>query len=142
MNTPVEISSLTEFIDLIEQISEPGISYLYRGQENAVWKITSSAYRRLLIGQPEAEPGFLADLFAGYLNQIVDEIQLRYPSTYKDLFPLECMAHLQHNKVATGLIDFTKRCGVKARCFSFGMKHRQKSLTFSFDCGILWTSFG
>ena len=33
--------------------------------------------------------------------------KLRYPSTYKDLFPLECMAHLQHNKVATGLIDFT-----------------------------------
>ena len=42
-----------------------------------------------------------------YLLQIVNEIQLKYPSTYRDLHPLECMAHLQHNKVATGLIDFT-----------------------------------
>ena len=42
-----------------------------------------------------------------YLVQIVNEIQLKYPSTYRDLHPLECMAHLQHNKVATGLIDFT-----------------------------------
>ena len=107
MNTSVEISNLPAYINVIEQITDPGVSYLYRGQENAEWRVTSSAYRRLLIGQSHAEPGFLADLFAGYLKQIVDEIQLRYPSTYKDLSPLECMAHLQHNKVATGLIDFT-----------------------------------
>ena len=41
-----------------------------------------------------------------YLVQIVDEIQIKYPSTYRGLPPLECMAHLQHNRVATGLIDF------------------------------------
>ena len=42
-----------------------------------------------------------------YLLQVVDEIQLKYPSTYRGMSALECMAHLQHNKVATGLIDFT-----------------------------------
>ena len=107
MNTPIEISSLAEYTNRIDEITDSGASYLYRGQENAAWRITSSAYRRLLVGRPDVEPGFLADLFVGYLRQIIDEIQLRYPSTYKDLSPLECMAHLQHNKVATGLIDFT-----------------------------------
>ena len=49
----------------------------------------------------------LRRLCQNYLLEIIDEIKLRYPSTYKDLSPLECMAHLQHNHVATGLIDFT-----------------------------------
>ena len=42
-----------------------------------------------------------------YIFQIVDEVQFRYPSIYRNLSPLECLAHLQHNGVATGLIDFT-----------------------------------
>lgn len=129
MNTPTEISSLTEYINLIDQLTNPGASYLYRGQENAEWQVNSSAYRRLLKmqtsvetssleiqtdadtdsfpKQADAETGLLADLFTCYLKQIVDEVQLKYPSTYRNLTPLECMAHLQHNKVATGLIDFT-----------------------------------
>ena len=118
MNTPTEISSLSEYINLIDQLTNPGASYLYRGQENAEWQVNSSAYRRLLKMQTSAETtslemqtdadtGLLADLFTCYLKQIVDEVQLKYPSTYRNLTPLECMAHLQHNKVATGLIDFT-----------------------------------
>ncbi|RKU13025.1 hypothetical protein C6501_09875 [Candidatus Poribacteria bacterium] len=128
MNTPIEISSLTEYIELIDKLTDLGTSYLFRGQENAAWQVNSSAYRRLKIQtdvdigsleiqtdidmgsleiQTDAETGLLGDLFTGYLKQIIDEIQLRYPSTYKELSPLECMAHLQHNKVATGLIDFT-----------------------------------
>ena len=118
MNTPTEISSLPEYINLIDQLTNPGASYLYRGQENAEWRVNSSAYRRLLKMQTSAETtslemqtdadiGLLADLFTGYLKQVVDEVQLKYPSTYRNLTPLECMAHLQHNKVATGLIDFT-----------------------------------
>ena len=47
-------------------------------------------------------------LFRGYIHQIIDEVQLRYPNTYSEsMTPLECMAHLQHHRVATGLIDFT-----------------------------------
>ena len=129
MNTPIEISSLADYINQIDEIIHSEKNYLYRGQENEVWRVTSSAYRRLLIGQidaetglsethvdietglseiqVDAETGFLSDLFVGYLKQIVDEVQLKYPSTYRELSALECMAHLQHNKVATGLIDFT-----------------------------------
>ncbi len=47
MNTVIEISSLPQYIDEIEQITDSGVSYLYRGQENADWQVTSSAYRRL-----------------------------------------------------------------------------------------------
>ena len=117
MNTPLEISNLADYINQIDNITHPEKSYLYRGQENEAWRVTSSAYRRLtaqadpdpavLEGHIDTESGFLADLFVGYLKQIVDEIQLRYPSTYQNLSSLECMSHLQHNKVAPGLIDFT-----------------------------------
>lgn len=106
MNTSIEISSLADYINLIDEITDPDINYLYRGQENEAWHVTSSAYRRLA-SQVDADPDLLDDLFVGYVKQIVDEVQLKYPSTYRDLFSLECMAHLQHNKVSTGLIDFT-----------------------------------
>ena len=106
MNTPIEISSLADYISQIDKITRSETRYLYRGQENEAWRVTSSAYRRLE-KQVDADPNLLDDLFVGYVKQIVDEVQLQYPSTYRDLFPLECMAHLQHNKVSTGLIDFT-----------------------------------
>lgn len=117
MNTVIEISSLSQYLDQIEQTTDSDVSCLYRGQENVEWQVTSSAYRRLkkqiefgnhpIEFQPNPETNLSSDLFVGYLKQIIDEIQLRYPSTYKNLSSLECMAHLQHNKVATGLIDFT-----------------------------------
>lgn len=110
MNGKIEISSLADYINQIGKITTAKKSYLYRGQENEDWQVNSSAYRRL-----ERQHGDSSDvssdvlhrLWRAYLEQIIDEIKLRYPSTYRTLHPLECMAHLQHNKVATGLIDFT-----------------------------------
>ncbi len=113
MNTPIEITSLADYINHIESITDPDKSYLYRGQENKTWRITSSAYRRLLRSSEELGreddllPYPLRNLYQSYLLEIINEIKLRYPSTYRDLSPLECMAHLQHNRVATGLIDFS-----------------------------------
>ena len=113
MNTPVEISSLADYINQIDAIIDSKKSYLYRGQGNETWRITSSAYRRLVsssenLGREDnLLPYPLRDLYQNYLLEIIDEIKLRYPSTYRDLSALECMAHLQHNRVATGLIDFT-----------------------------------
>ena len=123
MNEPIEISNLADYINEINTITDSEKSYLYRGQENQEWQVNSSAYRRLEIsvspserasvsGQASvAEYNRLSDVLRSphrdYLLQIVNEIQLKYPSTYRDLHPLECMAHLQHNRVATGLIDFT-----------------------------------
>ena len=113
MNTSIEISNLTEYINQIDEITHPEKSYLYRGQEDEAWRVTSSAYRRLVSSsedlgrEVDLQPYSLRHLYQNYLLKIIDEIQLRYPSTYRDLSPLECMAHLQHNRVATGLIDFT-----------------------------------
>ena len=117
MSEPIEIANLTDYINQINTITDPDKGYLYRGQRNEEWQVNSSAYRRLKDKaapseqESEREYNRFSDLLPshhrGYLLQILDEIQLKYPSTYRDLHPLECMAHLQHNKVATGLIDFT-----------------------------------
>ena len=113
MNTPIEISNLIEYINQIDEITDSEKSYLYRGQEDETWRVTSSAYRRLVSSsedlgrEVDLQPYSLRYLYQIYLLEIIDEIKLRYPSTYRDLSPLECMAHLQHNRVATGLIDFT-----------------------------------
>ena len=108
MNTLIKVTDLTDYIDHTDEITEQGISYIYRGQENEDWIVRSSGYRRVIEDQQsDADPDFLADMFVRYLIQIISEIQLKYPVTYRHFTQLECMAHLQHNKVATGLIDFT-----------------------------------
>lgn len=117
MTEETKISDLADYINQINTITDSKKSYLYRGQENEEWQVNSSAYRRLKDKaapseqESEREYNRFSDLLPshhrGYLLQIIDEIQLKYPSTYRGLHPLECMAHLQHNKVATGLIDFT-----------------------------------
>lgn len=106
MNSPIEISDLETYVTYIDGTATSGKSHLYRGQENQEWRVTCSAVRRLQIG-PGDSPASLRRLYLDYILQIVDEVQLRYPSIYRNLSPLECLAHLQHNGVATGLIDFT-----------------------------------
>ncbi|MDE0300769.1 MAG: FRG domain-containing protein [Candidatus Poribacteria bacterium] len=108
MNKPIEISNLEDYIGQIVDVIQLDKNYLYRGQENKDWQVNSSAYRRL---NDQYGRNYRSDvlyrLWQRYLLQIIDEIELKYPSAYRGLKPLECMAHLQHNKVATGLIDFT-----------------------------------
>ena len=112
MDKPIGISGLGSYISQIDDVTRPDKTYLYRGQENENWQVNSSAYRRLRsvtshLKEQSDRPFNFLPLLQGYLLQIVNEVRLKYPSTYKRLHPLECMAHLQHNKVATGLIDFT-----------------------------------
>lgn len=110
------ITSLADYIAVINELaaSDEERRYIYRGQKNESWGVLSSALRRL------EQSGYGRDysrnyggmtisyLFRGYIHQIIDEVQLRYPNTYSEpMTPLECMAHLQHHRVATGLIDFT-----------------------------------
>ena len=102
------ITSLTDYITAINKIAVPNedTRYIYRGQKNEHWHIQSGALRRLQ-KDPLQPPQLLPYFFRGYIHQVIDEVQLRYSSVYNNLTPLECMAHLQHNRVATGLIDFT-----------------------------------
>ena len=102
------ITNLVDYITEINKITVPGEDnrYIYRGQKNATWQIQSGALCRLQ-KEPLEHLELLSYLFTGYIHQIIDEVQLRYSSVYSNLTALECMAHLQHNRVATGLIDFT-----------------------------------
>lgn len=112
----VTITSLEDYLLEVKKLyieetekTESAPRFIYRGQKNANWKLQSSATVRLL-NESKVElkyPSQLNPLFLGYLDQMVDEVRLTYPSIYKDLDHLEIMAHLQHNRVATGLIDFT-----------------------------------
>lgn len=102
------ITSLTEYIAVIDGLpaSDEERRYIYRGQKDESWGVLSSALRRLQQHRLK-HPELLSSLFRGYIHQIIYEVQLRYPDTYSELTALECLAHLQHNRVATGLIDFT-----------------------------------
>lgn len=106
MNSHIEISRLEDYINHISDFATSEKSHLYRGQEDAEWDVTSGVFRRLL-SVHKGQKQLLPSLCWGYLLQLVDEVQLEYPSIYRSLSPLECLAHLQHNGVATGLIDFT-----------------------------------
>lgn len=108
MNSPIEITDLEHYIGYIRNIATAEKSHLYRGQEDAEWQITSGALRRLELEEEySASDDSFRYVYLDYLLKIIHEVKLNYPSTYRNLFPLECMAHLQHNRVATGLIDFT-----------------------------------
>lgn len=108
MNSPIEIAGLEDYIGYIGDIATSEKSHLYRGQEDAEWQVTSSALRRLELEEEySAADDAFPYVYLDYLLQIIYEVKLNYPSTYRNLFPLECMAHLQHNGVATALIDFT-----------------------------------
>ena len=105
---PKPIKTLKEYWNAINKItkSQGDLRFIYRGQKNKDWDIQSSALRRLQKKQV-TYPELLPSIFVGYIHQIIDEVQLCYSNTYKDLTALECMAHMQHNRTATGLIDFT-----------------------------------
>ena len=107
-STQEPITNLADYIAEINKITVPTDDnrYIYRGQKNETWHIQSGALRRLQ-KEPLEYPELLPYFFKGYIHQIIDEVQLRYSSVYNNLTALECMAHLQHNRVATGLIDFT-----------------------------------
>ena len=102
------ITTLADYITALHQTAAPnsGPRFIYRGQKDERWHIDSGALRRLQ-KEPLQYPELLPSLFRGYLHRLIDEVQLRYASAYHNLTALECMAHLQHNSVATGLIDFT-----------------------------------
>ena len=108
MNSSIEIANLEDYIGYIGDIATGEKSHLYRGQEDVEWQVTSSALRRLELEEEyAAADDSFPYVYLEYLSKIIYEVKLNYPSTYRNLFPLECMAHLQHNGVATGLIDFT-----------------------------------
>lgn len=85
----------------------------FRGQENADWKLYSSALRRLQ-KDPEIQASILEAAFPGiYLNYHRDELIEPARATGfgieqgNEISDLQLLAKLQHFGAATGLMDFT-----------------------------------
>ena len=104
-STEETIKSISQYIKIINKLDDEK-SFIYRGQKNHSWQVESGAIRRLKEGVDNTV--LLNSLFIGYIHQSINEVQIKYPVTYKGLEDLECMAHLQHHRVATALIDFSK----------------------------------
>lgn len=96
------VSSLSEFINIIFLLSSNSTSMLYRGQSNAEWEVTSSAYRAL-VNYP-CTPKVLCN----YHKQLIESAILLHDSELKGLDGLSLLVHLQHRGAKTMLIDYTR----------------------------------
>ncbi len=98
------IKSLDEFkAEILKFQSE---EMVYRGQSDAKWDVISSAYRRLKLQPPAGDPTN-AELLE-YNKNLIKGAR-RYPEELKETTTdLNLLAKLQHDGVATSLIDFTE----------------------------------
>lgn len=100
-NEPTRISSLSEFIDWVNQLGPE--RYLFRGVPNAEYNIQASAYRRPKEEDREEEK------FIQINKHLIADARLRGHGERdgRELGDLEILAQLQHFGAATCLIDFT-----------------------------------
>lgn len=105
-NEPTRISSLTEFIEWVNQLGPE--KHLFRGVPNAEYRIQASIYRRLKedVGNSER--------FLQINKDLITEARLRGHGERdgRELKDLEILAQLQHFGAATCLIDFTRNAQV------------------------------
>jgi len=88
-----------------EQISSDG-AYIYRGQSNSSWSLSSSLYRTGIVTNH-------ADLLV-YFNSILPQVQEQVEAwsgltwdLSNDISQAKFLAYLQHNGFPTPLLDFT-----------------------------------
>ena len=96
--------ALARYMSWVMPLREKG-RHAFRGQADAKWGVTSSAYRRLEKDMPEILN--VVAMFPAYLDERINEARMRF-SEHGGKRPLEVMAQLQHYGAATGLIDFTE----------------------------------
>ena len=108
------IKNVKDFLEQINDIVKPETKragkVLFRGQENKNWKVQTSAYVRLLKGEPK-------DIAASEEQELYYNIRLIQQFKHADFhgsnsseiikFDLGILAQLQHNGSATSLIDFS-----------------------------------
>lgn len=106
-NEPTRISSLSEFIEWVNQLDSE--RYLFRGVPNAKYKIQASAYRR-----QKKEDGRSFEKFLQINRDLITDTRLRGHGEKdgRKLGDLEILAQLQHFGAATCLIDFTRNAQV------------------------------
>ena len=112
-----------EILAITERWHSPVLAF--RGQEDKIWLLESSAERRLKKGL-KGQDRILDDLFIEYHRNLLQTGKLRnYDKREgKQLNDLELLADLQHHGAATCLIDFTRNALV-ALWFACEDSHRE-----------------
>ena len=100
-NNEVKITSLNEFMEEISKFRDKKI--VYRGQSDAGWDVTSSAYRRL-----ESQNTDSAILLLEYNKHLIKRARRYHEETKETTTDINLLARLQHYGAATSLVDFTK----------------------------------
>jgi len=98
----MEARSLAEFLYAVIAISGTRRRAIYRGMADESWKIESSAYIKL---KKKDKKPTLNEL-RKYHSDLMDEVKNLHDDEVK-YKGVTLLAHLQHNYVKTGLIDYT-----------------------------------
>jgi len=116
MGAEKTVKSLIEYINFICDINEAERhygSFIFRGQANSEWKLTSGAYRRIEHGKINASyPSPIvtnADVLE-YMYEKLNEVRKRIPidSYMNKLNEIDLLVEMQHFGGATNLIDFSR----------------------------------
>ena len=99
---PPPIKSVTDYINAVEAFADGWTSIIYRGQSNADYKLSSSAYRKINGGKGATK----AELYEYHKQILLESRQLAdaHHSSQADFCQL---AHIQHHGAPTVLIDYS-----------------------------------
>ncbi len=103
----INVNSLNEYIGFLSNNLELGNEYIFRGQSNREWSVSSSAARWLNKKAPLTVP---VKEFLKYHQNVLKEFRKRkldVKANGEILSELELLGEIQHYEGATGLIDFT-----------------------------------
>lgn len=108
------VADIAEFQELLQELTERGEDFLYRGQRDSDWPVSCAAARRLVTNPADflALRNLSEKTLIGYLEFLVAKARMRglMPSGLRDdASSLELLAQLQHQGAATGLIDCTRQ---------------------------------
>lgn len=111
MSEERKIKNIVEYLKEVSKIKEgwPTPVLAFRGQENAEWRLTSSAERRLQASSTDQDR-VTTGLFIEYHQNLLTKCKLKnyHQREGKPLDDLELLADLQHHGAATCLLDFTR----------------------------------
>lgn len=98
------IHNVIEYIKVLNKMHISSKTMIYRGQANAKWEITSSAYRELSNGNNNAVP---PTILKDYHHRLIDGVRRLHDISISNEDDITILSQLQHNKAKTILIDYT-----------------------------------
>ena len=100
---------LPKYVQRLQETARSLDTFVFRGQSDAGWSLSSGATRRLNANGVESDgPDFL-DEYLDYHLSLLDRARrvMPYGDKGQSSTPLQLLAKLQHFGAATGLLDFT-----------------------------------